>query len=308
MKHQSHIIAFVLLIVLISTIQVSSAEGIDDSGLDWFFTVYNSPMSHDTIVAIQNASQAQIVDCGPIRVSFDEIAYDGRWVYTSASVTPISGKSVLILPGSAGIGNKVAGGYGENMRNDDRSFGIAAKEDNKQLIAVYVYPLEYDYDAPYYFLDHLQAENDRSILLSGAPIGSYEEELTLHWSVQLYEVDISTGQYSLLGAYEYPVTVSLLDATVEIEYILNEKAVMPFNSVTLIQTALTTYVIPDWQNYEDQERYDLILLDEEQEPYNRGLPTEINTFDIGKLPETLNLVLVDYTNSVVSTATYSTAK
>ncbi len=298
----------VLIVIVCNPCPTAQATDNSHHGIERYMDLYNSPISQDIVDLFHDKHQPQTVDYGLVRVTFEEIVYDGRWVYTSATVVPSDEANVIVMPGSTGTGDAVAGGNGEQLCIDTRSFRDVATENQQQLLAVYVYIKEFDEMAPYYFLDHFQAEDNSSILLSGAPLSSDRNDLTLNWSVQLYNVDTSTGAYSLVDLYEYPVTVSTLAPTTVRTYTSNVSSDMPFSTITLMKTALTTYAIPDWKDEEDQGRYDLILLNESQEPYGQGTPPDINTFDIERLPETLNLVLIDYTDESILGATYICGK
>lgn len=304
MKRYFVMVLTALLAVMICTYQGAQAAYEQESGIEKYMNLYDAHLLKETVNIMHNTYQPQTMDCGLIYVTFEEIVFDGRWVYTSASVVPAPEAEVLIMPGSAELGDSVAGGNGEKSRTDTRSFRDMATMSQQQLLAVYVYIKEFDEVSPYYILDHFQEKDNSSILLSGAPLLSDMDELALHWTVQIYSVDINVGSYSLVGIYEYPVTVSLLAPKTKKTYTNNAASDIPFSTITLIKTALTTYAIPDWENEEDQGRYGLVLLNESQAPYDRGTPPDINTYNIDQLPETLNVVLIDYTDESILAATY----
>lgn len=293
MKYLRFLLCIALIVIVGSICPYAQAADNGLNGIERYMDLFEATIPQISANLLQSSYQPQTIDCGLLNVTFEEIVFDGRWVYTSAAVVPAPETEVLIMPGSAELGDAVAGGNGEKSRTDTRSFREVATTSQQQLLAVYVYIKEFDEVAPYYFLDHFQEKDNMSILLSGAPLLSDMNELALHWTVQIYDVDINIGSYSLIGIYEYPVTVSLLAPTTEKTYINSAASDIPFSAIALIKTALTTYAIPDWENEEDQGRYGLVLLNESQAPYERGTPPDINTYNIDQLPETLNLVLID---------------
>ncbi len=138
------------------------------------------------------------VNCGEVTVTVSELLYDGEWMYTAAKIVPNDTDEVLVLPGGAAQpGDRVCGVNGEDEREDTRTFQIAAQEDGKQLLAVYVYPKEFDALGTY-FLDYFQKTDDISVLLSGAQFSSRNNPISITWQIQIYDVDLDTQQYTLL--------------------------------------------------------------------------------------------------------------
>lgn len=70
--------------------------------------------------------------------------------------------STYLLPGDAQPSDPAKGFYKENTREEKRSFLQVAKEDGKQLLAVYIYIKEFD-EIGVYFLDHLQVSESTSM-------------------------------------------------------------------------------------------------------------------------------------------------
>lgn len=168
------LIAILLLCLPLAAFAAENTNADDDSYLARYMTRYDYVLPQTIIEQIQVNFTPQEADCDLIRVRFDEILYDGQWMYTSASVWPQNPDEVIVMPGDVQKNDLVTGPYDEKLQNDMRSFESVAKEDGKQLLCVYAYMKEFD-DIGEYFLDHFQKANGR--------VCSYEWR-TYGWWVQ----------------------------------------------------------------------------------------------------------------------------
>lgn len=231
------------------------------------------------------------VSCGDVTVTFSELLYDGEWMYTAAKIVPNDPERTLVLPGGAAQpGEYVCGINGEYERDDMRTFRTAAKEDGKQLLAVYAYPKEYDAVGSY-FLDYFQRANDVSVLLSGAQLAGGNLPISITWQIQIYDVDPDTQQYMLMKQVTTePVTISPIRELTSCTYeVVSENA--PFDSVELIESALHTYIRPAWKRSEEAGIHLVTLFDASGQVYPDGAAPDVNTAVIDGYPERLYLSL-----------------
>jgi hypothetical protein len=196
------------------------------------------------------------------------------------------------MPGSAAMGDRVSGGNGENVREDNRTFLQAAIEDDNRLLCVYIYPKEFD-ALPFYFLDHRQDAEDRSTLISGSRLNTLGGRMDIRWSIQVYEVDKATGGYSLIAEHEMTDQISPIGEVEVRSYIKPAEEIIPLQSVLLIRTALTTYAIPAWTDELDEGRYELSLLNDKGGEINKGTPPDVNTFSMERLRDELIVQVID---------------
>ena len=258
-----------------------------DSGIAWLMELYKYDFPDGIAHAMRSSFRPQAFDCGPAQVALQEVLYDGIWLYTSATVTPTNPEKTLIMPRGAGIDCLVAGGYGENLRNDPRSFLEAALQDQKQLLLVSINPLEFD-NLPCYFVDHRQDNGDQSTLFSGAPLAGMEEALTIHLSIQLELIDPSTGITTHTDAYAFPVAIRRVGPVSKRDY-QSDQEDFPFHSLSLIQTPLTVYSFPEVPEGEMESSYEFSLLDADLIPIPRGRVPEGYAWVLPELPEKLNV-------------------
>ena len=215
----------------------------DDSYLARYMTRYDYVLPQTIIDQIQVYFTPQEADCDLIRVRFDEILYDGQWMYTSASVWPQNPDEVIVMPGDVQKNDLLTGSYDEKPQSNMRSFESVAKEDGKQLLCVYAYIKEFD-DIGEYFLDHFQKANGVSVLMSG----------------------------SLPNEYFFPMKIRPLQPYAERTYrVVNGERDL-FESVVLAYTPLNTYVFPQWKEKQDQPRFSIALVDANDTPFSQGVP------------------------------------
>lgn len=282
--------ATALIFLLICFLALSAlAEG-SDSELSRHMSLYGYDLPEDIVGRMHEAFSPVSIDCGEVTVSLDEVLYDGHWLYVSARAAPNDAQAVLLLPGSAWIDDLVRGGYGENDRDDARTFMEAAREDGKRLLAIYAYPAEFE-ALPEYFLDHFQRAEDVSVLFGGGILdanGAAGKDIT--WRITIYEVNLENGEFDLENATEktYAATIAALGPTKTTVYI-DEEGTSPISSVALLQTALATYVQAEWRDEDSFHSYHYWPLDPDGNPYPKGPPPEHYTFAIEELPQLLTL-------------------
>lgn len=294
------LIAIFLLCLPLAAFAAPNTNADDDSYLAQYMTRYDYVLPQTIIEQIQVNFTPQEADCDLIRVRFDEILYDGQWMYTSASVWPQNPNEVIVMPGDVQKNDLVTGPYDEKLQNDMRSFESVAKEDGKQLLCVYAYMKEFD-DIGEYFLDHFQKANGESVLMSGARMAGGCKAIKATWSIKVYDVDLETGKYSLLGEYLFPMKILPLQPYAERTYrvVSGEKDL--FESVVLAYTPLNTYVFPQWKEKQDRPRFSIALVDANDTPFSQGVPLAADTYVLDTLPNEIFLIVSDYqTGEMVS--------
>lgn len=294
------LIAILLLCLPLAAFAAPNTNADDDSYLAQYMTRYDYVLPQTIIEQIQVNFTPQEADCDLIRVRFDEILYDGQWMYTSASVWPQNPDEVIVMPGDVQKNDLVTGPYDEKLQNDMRSFESVAKEDGKQLLCVYAYMKEFD-DIGEYFLDHFQKANGESVLMSGARMAGGCKAIKATWSIKVYDVDLETGKYSLLGEYLFPMKILPLQPYAERTYrvVSGEKDL--FESVVLAYTPLNTYVFPQWKEKQDRPRFSIALVDANDTPFSQGVPLAADTYVLDTLPNEIFLIVSDYqTGEMVS--------
>lgn len=260
---------------------------------------YEFPPLADQAKAVDEANPTLTVS--GVQVTLKQLVYDGVWVLTTAAATPENPQEVVIMPGSANPRDRYAGMNEEARRTETRSFLELAKQENRRLLAVYVYPKEFDEQSAY-FIDHLQDSDDRSLLVAGCDFGMPSETpLSLHWMVQVYEVDVATQAYTLLEEKLLPLTLQPMPSTATAYATAGGSA--PLTGCTLLRTALTTYVFPQWKDGTDPYAYGITPLDDAGNPYDIELPWATNSYAIAAAPTTLTLQVENFEDGSLSTVT-----
>ncbi len=261
----------------------SSTDTADESSLSWLMSLYGYTLSQDITAFAQSNFQPFTVDAEGVTVTIQEILYDGAWMFTSATAQPSD--DVILVPLEADVNDSLAGGYGENLREDSRTFLEAAQEEQKDLLYVSVMPAEYE-QSDFYFLDHRQDAGLQSTLFSGAPVTLSEEENTIHIAIETTLVSQSTGEILSESHQEYPITIQRL-ATRDTKEYLPSAEDAPFEKIVLVQTDLATYVYPTWQGVSDDATPEYALTDAEGNQVQSGLPQDAGTYSFDTLPDTL---------------------
>ena len=214
-------------------------------------------------------------------------------MYTSASVWPQNPDEVIVMPGDVQKNDLLTGSYDEKPQSNMRSFESVAKEDGKQLLCVYAYIKEFD-DIGEYFLDHFQKANGVSVLMSGARMAGGCKAIKATWSIKVYDVDLETGKYSLLGEYLFPMKIRPLQPYAERTYRVVSGETDLFESVVLAYTPLNTYVFPQWKEKQDRPRFSIALVDANDTPFSQGVPLAADTYVLDTLPNEIFLIVSDY--------------
>ena len=273
------------------------------SGIAWHMDMYGGALSDTVLEWITTSYVPETVDYGDISVTFNEVLCDGRWLYTSVEAVPNDPDAVLLFPSSAWLDDRVSGGYGEELRDDDRTFIDAAVEDGKRLVMVSVYPALFD-SLPEYFKDHLQLADDKSFLLSGGMVSWDGDVLETNWKVRIYDIDPQTGERiddAIIEAL-HPLEAPVYTPMEQQDYnVVDTSGDLSFETMTLIRTPLTTYTEVSWIDEEDYYIYDYTLLDADGQEYPEGASSEAYAFEMDALPDTLTLVLTNNENEQAQT-------
>lgn len=91
----------------------------------------------------------------------------------------------------------------------------------------------------------------------------------------------------LVDEHEYPAVITPFGDVAVKTYTRSAEEALPFDSITLIHTALTTYAIPSWVKEADQGVYAFSLLDENLHQIEQGVTPDVYTFTIEQLPDEL---------------------
>lgn len=262
-----------------------SQDAAAESALSWLMGLYDYAMPQDVATFAQTNFQPLTVDADGIVVSVQEILYDGAWMFTAVTANP-SSDDIIIVPFEAEVNDLIAGGYGENLREDSRTFLEAAQEDQKDLLLVSIMPAEYE-QADFYFLDHRQDAGSQSTLFSGAPVTLDGEEITIHIAVETTRISYATGEVLSESRNEYPVTIKNLGIQSTKEYFpATEDA--PFEKLLLVQTDLATYAKPSWKELSTEDTTpEYVLTDAEGNPYPAVIPQDATSCSLDVLPDTV---------------------
>ncbi len=240
----------------------------------------------------------QTMSCRGVQVTLKQALYDGVWVFTTATAAPENPQEAVVMPGSASYGDRYAGMNGEGRRTEEGSFLDVATQQQKRLLAVYAYPQEFNEQE--YFTDYLQDSGDLSLLIAGCGFDAPSDTpMTLHWMVQVYEVDPVTQAYTLLEQKLLPLALQPMPSTVT-EYKTTGNST-PLSGCTLLRTALTTYVFPVWKTGIDPYMYGVTPLDGAGTPYAIELPWAYNSYAIDATSATLTFQLENFGNGTLST-------
>lgn len=188
-------------------------------------------------------SRPIVLNIENVSITLREIIYDGVWLYTAADISCLSPESVIVMPGSANFEEPCYDLHNEQADTGNRSFKNTAIEDGKRLLAVYVYPKEFD-EFGEYFLDHYQLTDGGWSVLSGAYMDTGNETTGVTWSIQIYDVDLFSGQYTLVSDLESNTQQVTPFVEIERQEYKNSKGNAPFDSVQLLKTGLTMYIQP----------------------------------------------------------------
>ena len=244
MDVQKTMMALLLLFLLIGMTAVALADVSEGTPyLAAYFDYYHSQIPLEAQQRAAELMSPVIMQVGDVRITFQEVIYDGRWLYGAVSVVPSDPSKTLILPGDSELDMPVAGHYEENERQDTRTFREAAKEDGKELLAVYVYPMG---EAASYAIDSFQRKEHTSILFSGIEMPEEQESLRIAWRIEICHVNLDTGVYTQIHSTSYSMDVQMIAPLKKRIYAVDEGMEVPFTTVTLVKSGLTCYLEPDW--------------------------------------------------------------
>lgn len=293
--------AAALCLALTLTIGCNAEQTAPAFELNDFTTLYGYELP--TLDAQAKAAEEayQALSFAGVQVTLKQVVYDGVWMFTAAAAAPENPQEVVVMPGSASPRDRYAGMNDEERRTETRSFLELAKQENRRLLAVYAYPKEFDVYGSY-FMDHLQDSGDLSLLVAGCNfVAPSDAPMTLHWMVQVYEVDVDTQAYTLLEEKLLPLTLQPMPSTATV-YAATDNSTR-LTGCTVLRTALTTYVFPAWEAGTDPYAYGTTLLDDAGNPCDVDLPWAYNSHAIDAAPATLTLQVENYEDGSVSTVT-----
>lgn len=273
------LVMIVVLLAFCVFIPGSFSEEAKWEGMSWLHKQYGYKMNQDFIDEMKEEFQEATFNCGLVQITLKEILYDGVWMYTSAIASPTVSDDIIILPSSADVGDYIAGGYNEGMRNDHRSFLEVAKDDHKNLLWVQAFPDEF-LDADFFFTDHRQDAGEQSTLFSGAPVMLDDSVNNLHFTVETNLISSLTGEILSSDMYTFPVSFHT-SSSQHREYYSSTNDT-PFDRVTLLKTPLATHVFPG-----NDVKTEYVLLDEEGNEYRSAIPEDTTSIITNDLPTTL---------------------
>lgn len=285
-------LALLFLMSIVALAGSSLAEGNSNPDSCQEFSVFSLLQDFGDVSTVQDELQSKMdsmfkpftIDCGDVQATVKQLLYDGMWMFTAVNISPTNPDTVLVIPGSAELDDPIAGIHNENARNDERSFIDAACEDGKRLLSVYVYPKEFD-ESGEYMMDYRQQPGNDSLFLCCAYIAS-EAPINITWSAQVYEIDLDTMNSTMLANVESECQeVSPLEEAVFYEYQLTSGTEAPFDKLTMMKTALATYVLPQWDKPEDQYKYDVGVLDPHGELLPNGLTPDARAVSVFEMSQ-----------------------
>lgn len=244
----------------------------------------HAQIDDSSLTSIACSYQPMQIEHNDIEVEINELLYDGVWLYTSADVSASVPNSSIVMPGSADPSSMIQKATSIPLSSKETTYLASAIQNDKQLLAVYVYPKEFD-SMGLYFLDHYQGE-DKATVLSGAKINSGKQERTITWSIQVYEVDKSNLKYKLL--YELnsaPQQIQPFCTPSMQLYSLDVPGDFPFKYFSLIQTDLATYIFPEWLSPQAEHDTRVELLTKEGTAIPRGLAPDVDAYHITGFPD-----------------------
>lgn len=193
---------FMLLVCNMGQASTLSGQA-DDDDLTPYAELYQLPIQAAALDHAQTAFTPSTVEVGDIEIEFKQVACDGDWILTCAVA---SSDTVLLLPGGATLERPACGEIFAPAEVETCSFLELAQATGKEMRSVYVYLKEFD-SYGLYFLDH-SIQADKTVLYSGCCLpDAIEEPEQLHWTVQIYSVNLNTNKLTLMDSKEFPVRV-----------------------------------------------------------------------------------------------------
>lgn len=267
-----------------------------DSTVYALLTTYDGTgsLSVDTVALLTDPMEPMTVQNDDVQVILREVVYDGIWLYAAADIMALNPDEVMIMPGAAWAEDPRNGMHGEKTIQDERTYMEAAAEDNKRLLAVYIYPKEFD-SLNQYLLDYWVLGENCYSFVSGGCISSKGEDTSITWLFQIYEVDPVTCSYTLLSSLESePQPIVAAHKPVIKEYLASEGASVAYPRVQLIKTPITTYFQPYTNTGEAAEIvFEFTICTEDGTALSQGTGPDIRALTVEELPEMFTLKLND---------------
>ena len=255
-------------------------------GLAWLYKNFGENINQQLLDEVHREFRPIEMDCGDVQIVLREVLYDGRWMYTAATAVPTHPDEVILVPYSAATDDPIAGGWGENLRDDPRTFEEAAAAEGKDLLIVLAYPVEFEAEECC-FTDHRQDAGVQSTLFSGAEVLHYSGTGKITVQVAVSRISVADGEEISNAVFDFPVEI-ICPGTEEKAYRTTDEG-LPFSRMTLTQTALATYVSAEWADPEDMVLMQLI--GPEGEAYPRGNPDDVFSFRMDSFPQSVGVQL-----------------
>lgn len=204
MKQPIAIFMLCCILLVCNMGQASTLSGqTDDDDLTPYAELYQLPIQAAALEHAQTSFTPSTVEVDDIEIEFKQVACDGDWILTCAVA---SSDTVLLLPGGATLERPACGEIFAPAEAETCSFLELAQATGKEMRSVYVYLKEFD-SYGLYFLDH-SIQADKTVLYSGCCLpDAIEEPEQLHWTVQIYSVNLDTNKLTLMDSKEFPVMV-----------------------------------------------------------------------------------------------------
>ncbi len=179
------------------------ADHAADDYLTPYAELYQLPVGTAALEQAQTSFVSTVVEVGEIKIEFKQVVCDGDWILTCAFA---SSDQVLLLPGGATLERPACGEIFVSAEAAKASFLELTQATGREIRSVYVYLKEFD-SYGLYFLDH-SIQDDQTVLYSGCCLPTTLKEPTeLHWTVQIYAVNMDTNQLTLMESEEFPVLI-----------------------------------------------------------------------------------------------------
>ena len=269
-------IMILAVLLLYTAFTEALSEEREWEGISWLHRQYGFSMNREFLDEMHGSFREETFNCGLVQVTLKEILCDGIWMYVTSVAAPTA-DDVIILPCDADLGDFVSGGYGEEMRDDHRTFLEAAREDRKNLLWIEAMPEEY-LNADFCFIDHRQDAEERTTLFSGAPVMTGKDMDVIHYTVKIYLINPDDGKILSSEEYSFPITFPVSVSEEMIYQSLLED--VPFNRITLVKTPLASYAFPN-----REAEMDYVLLDGNGNEWEPAIPEDTSTLLMDEFPD-----------------------
>lgn len=163
------------------------------------------PIEPEALAHAQYTFTPETVELCGVEVRFEQLVCDGSWVLACATA---SAEDIMILPGAATLDRPACGDIFVPEGADTRTFCQVARDTGREVLSVYVYLEEFDGMGGGYFLDHSISE-DKTVLYSGTQLPQpADAPIDMHWTVQVYAVNLDTNRLTPIETASLPVTVT----------------------------------------------------------------------------------------------------